>query len=165
MKYLLLLRHAKSSWKQPCLTDHERPLNKRGKHDAPRMGDLLSREDLIPDLIISSSAERALMTAEAAAQSSGFVGDLVVDRSLYHGGTMDFISALNEVSDQVERVMMVGHNPGMEELLVDLVGSYERMVTASLAHIALPVESWGRLDESIQGKLLNLWRPKDLAVG
>jgi phosphohistidine phosphatase len=164
MKYLLILRHAKSSWKQPFSTDHDRPLNKRGKHDAPRMGDLLSREDLIPDLIITSSAVRAVMTAEAAAQSSGFTGDLIMSRSLYHAGTMGFIDALNGVGDEFDRVMVVGHNPGIEELLVDLAGSYERMVTAALAHIALPVESWGRLDESVQGSLLNFWRPKDLSV-
>ena len=162
MKYLLILRHAKSSWKQPYSTDHERTLNKRGKRDAPRMGDLLSREDLIPDLIISSSAVRAVMTAEAAAQSSGYTGDLLVTRSLYHAGTMDYVHVLNEVNDENEPGKGVGHNPGMEELMEDLAGSYERMVTAALAHVALPIERWGQLHESVQGTLLKIWHPKDL---
>ncbi len=162
MKYLLILRHAKSSWKQPYSTDHQRKLNKRGKHDAPRMGDLLSREDIVPELIITSSAVRAVMTAEAAAQSSGYDGELLVSKWLYHAGTTEYVHALNEVSDEIDRVMVVGHNPGMEELLEDLAGSYERMVTAALAHVALPIEGWGLLHESVEGKLLDIWYPKDL---
>ena len=72
MKSVLVLRHAKSSWKHPELPDHDRPLNKRGKHDAPLMGRLLKREDLVPDVIISSTAMRAGATAEAVAKASSF---------------------------------------------------------------------------------------------
>jgi phosphohistidine phosphatase len=74
MKSVLILRHAKSSWKDPDLPDHDRPLNKRGKHDAPLMGRLLKREDLVPDVIISSTAMRARATAEAVAKGSGYKG-------------------------------------------------------------------------------------------
>ncbi len=76
MKTLLVLRHAKSSWKDSGLADHDRPLNKRGKHDAPRMGTLLAKEDLVPDLIISSSAKRAKSTAEAVAMNCGYDGEI-----------------------------------------------------------------------------------------
>ena len=72
MKTLLILRHAKSSWKDPALADHDRPLNKRGKSDAPRMGALMRQLGLIPELILSSTAKRAYITAEAAADESGF---------------------------------------------------------------------------------------------
>jgi phosphohistidine phosphatase len=75
---------------------------------------------------------------------------------------MDYVHVLNEVSDEIERVMVVGHNPGMEELMEDIAGSYERMVTAALAHVALPIERWGQLHEAVQGTLLKLWHPKDL---
>jgi len=76
MKTLLILRHAKSSWKNPGLADHNRPLNKRGKRDAPRVGRLLRDKNLTPDLILSSTAKRALDTAEAAAESSGYEGEI-----------------------------------------------------------------------------------------
>jgi len=74
MKSLLILRHAKSSWKHPELTDHDRPLNKRGKRDAPRMGKILRSEHLIPEAIISSTAARAHVTAEAVAKASRYKG-------------------------------------------------------------------------------------------
>ena len=83
MKSILLLRHAKSSRKDPDLTDHDRPLNKRGKRDAPRMGRLLKKEHLVPDIIISSTAIRARSTAEAVAKASGYKGDITFNRSLY----------------------------------------------------------------------------------
>ena len=76
MKLLLILRHAKSSWKDPDLDDHDRPLNKRGRRDAPRMGRLLRKEDLLPDLILSSTAVRARMTAEMVADASRYRGPL-----------------------------------------------------------------------------------------
>ena len=83
MKSLLILRHAKSSWKHPELTDHDRPLNKRGKRDAPRMGEILRSEHLIPEAIISSTAARAHATAEAVAKASGYKGKIALNRSLY----------------------------------------------------------------------------------
>ena len=83
VKTLLILRHAKSSWKEEGIDDLERPLNKRGKRDAPRIGTLLREKDLVPDLILSSSAERARKTTELVAQESGFEGNIMVDRDLY----------------------------------------------------------------------------------
>ena len=162
MKYLLILRHAKSSWKEPYTSDHDRKLNKRGRRDAPRMGELLAREELVPDFIISSSAVRANKTAEAVADSSGFEGELIVSSALYHAWTDSFLEELRTVDDKYDRVMVVGHNPGMEELLEDLTGAYERMVTAAVAYVALPVETWSQLDEDVEGELLYIWRPKDL---
>jgi phosphohistidine phosphatase len=82
MKSILVLRHAKSSRKDPDLTDHNRPLNKRGKRDAPRMGRLLKKEDLVPDIIISSTAIRARATAEAVAKASGYRADITFNGSL-----------------------------------------------------------------------------------
>ena len=162
MKTLLILRHAKSSWDNSRLADHDRPLNSRGKEDAPRMGRLLEREGLVPDLIISSSAERALRTAELAAISAGYEAEIQVTRQYYHAGPEDYIEVLNEVADSHHRVMIVGHNPGMEELVEQLAGHYQKMPTAAMAQIELPINGWGELDEETNGRLMNLWRPKEL---
>jgi len=82
MKTLLVLRHAKSSWDDPALGDHERPLNKRGRRDAPRMGELVREYGLIPDVVISSDAVRARRTAEAVAEAARYAGEILLDPSL-----------------------------------------------------------------------------------
>ena len=162
MKTLLILRHAKSSWDNAQLTDYERPLNKRGKQEAPRMGQLLREQDLVPDLIITSSAVRALATAEAVALASGYEQEIRATRSFYHADPDTYIDALRQLDDSLERVMFVGHNPGMEELLEELTGLWEQMSTAALAQISLPINQWSELDEETTGELVNLWRPKEL---
>jgi phosphohistidine phosphatase len=162
MKTLLILRHAKSSWKDGSLPDHDRPLNKRGKADAPRMGALLRREELLPDLILCSTAKRARTTAKLALKESGYEGELRLDRELYSFDAEPYLEALAEVEDGHRCVMVVGHNPAMEDLVEILVGHFERMPTAALAHIDLPIERWSELDEEVEGELVDLWRPREL---
>ena len=162
MKTLLILRHAKSSWNNAQLTDYERPLNKRGKIDAPRMGKHLREQELVPDLIITSSAERAMTTAEAVAQASGYEQEIQSTRSFYHADPEAYLDVLRQLDDSLERVMVVGHNPGMEELLEELTGVWEQMPTAALAQISLPINHWRELDGETTGELVNLWRPKEL---
>ncbi len=162
MKTLLILRHAKSSWSDSTLADHDRPLNKRGKSDAPRLGELLRREELLPDLIISSTARRARSTAELVAESSGCEGPLWLERDLYAAGAEAYLEVLVTLPDEYTRVMVVGHNPGLEELVEALSGNYERMPTAALAQVSLPIERWRDLNEESEGELVNLWRPKEL---
>lgn len=144
------------------MADHERPLNKRGKHDAPRMGKLLAREELTPDLIITSSAERALATAEMAALHSGCEQELVVTRDLYHADPEGYLAVLREKGDPHNRVLVVGHNPGIEALLEDLTGSYQRMPTAALAQVELPIDSWADFTDEVEGELVEIWRPKEI---
>lgn len=162
MKTLLIMRHAKSSWENSRLSDHERPLNKRGQQDAPQMGRLLKEQDLVPKLIISSTAERALTTAELAALASDFEGEIRTTRRFYHADPETYVAVLREVADQFNRVMIVGHNPGMEMLVDDLTGTGERFTTANIAHVQLPLESWAQLDEDTVGTLVHLWRPKEV---
>ena len=162
MKSLLLLRHAKSSWGDMSLGDHDRPLNSRGKRDAPRMGRLLKELDLVPDAILSSTAKRAHKTAQAVAEEAGFEGQIEKHRSLYHAGPDVFIEFLRTLSDDVGRAMLVGHNPGMEYAVEFFTGESEPYPTATLAHIQLPIDSWDELSEDIEGQLLGLWRPKEL---
>mgnify|MGYP001461382817 CR=1 FL=1 len=162
MKTLLVLRHAKSSWSNDYLADHERPLNDRGKQDAPRMGRLLQTEDLVPDLIISSSAERALNTAEMVALNCDYDHKIAISRRFYHADPDDYLEVLAGLDDAYERVMIVGHNPGMEELVEDLTGEPVRMATAALAYLQVEVDSWREFTFETPVKLAGFWLPKEL---
>lgn len=163
MKTLLILRHAKSSWDDPGLADIQRPLNKRGKHDAPRVGELIKGAGIVPDAIMCSPAVRAMKTAEAVADTSGFEGEIEIREDFYPGSPGDYIEALNDLTDGYVRVMVVGHNPGLEELLSDLTGESESLPTAALAQVELPIQRWVDLDEHILGKVISIWRIKELS--
>lgn len=162
MKTLLILRHAKSSWKEKNLPDHDRPLNKRGKQDAPRMGKLLQEKGLVPDLILSSSAKRALKTTKFVVEESGYDGEVEVDRDLYAFEASAYLEKLTALADHIQIVLIVGHNPGLEELVEQLTGEFVPLPTAALAQVNLPINSWIDLDEDGQGVLVNLWKPKEL---
>jgi phosphohistidine phosphatase len=162
MKTLLVLRHAKSSWNDPALDDHERPLSKRGRRDGPRMGELVRQHGLVPDMVISSDAARARLTAEAVAQAAHYAGEIVLDQHLYMANPADIVSVLRTVPGNVETVMVVGHNPGLEELVEQLTGERQDLPTAALAQIVLPIDQWRDLKQSTRGTLLGHWRPKEL---
>jgi len=163
MKTLLVLRHAKSSWNDPALDDHERPLNKRGRRDGPQMGELVRDYRLIPGVIISSDAVRARMTAEAVAEAARYAGKILLDPRLYMANPAGILSVLRTVPETGARtVMIVGHNPGLEELVAQLTGDQQDLPTATLAQIALPIGQWRDLTLSTRGTLLGLWRPKEL---
>ena len=162
MKKLLLMRHAKSSWKYPGLSDWERPLNKRGRHDAPRMGELLVEEDLVPLRIISSGALRARQTAEAVADAAGYEGDILFLPELYGGDLSDFLEPLRTVPDDVELVLLIGHNPGMQELVEALTGQWEGMPTGAIVYLKLPVQRWAEVGGAEHAELVRLWQPRDL---
>lgn len=162
MKTLLVLRHAKSSWNDPALDDHERPLNKRGRRDAPRMGELVREYGLIPDVIISSDAVRARLTAEAVVEAARYAGEILVDHHLYMASPADILSLLRTVREKAETVMIVGHNPGLEKLVEQLTGERQDLPTAALAQIGLPIDQWLDLKLSTRGTLVGLWRPEEL---
>lgn len=162
MKTLLILRHAKSSWKRPDLDDHDRPLGARGRRDAPRMGALLRRRGLTPDLVVSSTAVRAQTTAEQVAEKSGYGGQVVLDRRLYLAAPEALVDVVGRLGGTVARVLVVGHNPGLQELVARLAGAAEALPTAALAQVALPIGAWRELRASTRGRLVELWRPKEL---
>lgn len=162
MKTLLLMRHAKSSWDNEDLPDHDRPLNDRGKRDAPRMGKHLLDLNLVPDAIVSSTAKRARRTAKKAAEACGFSKEIVEESELYEASIPEWIRVLSKTQDSNERVLGIGHNPGIEEFLESLIGDYEPMPTASLAQVALPIESWADLNGETRGELIGFWTPKEL---
>ena len=162
MKTVLLLRHAKSSWSNPSLADINRPLNKRGKRDAPRIGEFLYRQDLIPDTILCSPALRARKTAKAIAEESGYPGEIEIYDDFYPGDPDSFIEVLSTLPDRIASALIVAHNPGLEEFLYTLSGESARMPTSALAEISLAIETWSEIDDDFEGKLINLWRVKEL---
>ena len=162
MKTLLLLRHAKSSWEDGNLADFDRSLNARGRSDAPRMGRLLAQYELTPDLIVTSAARRAATTAELIALAAEYAGDIQYTNELYLADPETFLDVARDTADGVARLMLVGHNPGIEELVSDLAGREERMPTAALACFRLAIEHWHELNDETSAELLYLWWPKEL---
>ncbi|MFZ6026356.1 MAG: SixA phosphatase family protein [Chloroflexota bacterium] len=160
MKTLFILRHAKSSSKYPELSDRQRPLNKRGQLQAPLVGQYVRSFDLTPDLILSSPARRARETAIAVANECGYDGEVDFVESFYPGDPEDYIDVLRDLPDAAERVMVVGHNPGLECLLAGFLRYAETLPTAMLAHVELNVHHWWELCDDTRGKLVRLWRPE-----
>jgi phosphohistidine phosphatase len=165
MKTLLLMRHAKSSWKESNIPDHDRPLNRRGKHDAPLMGKLLRDQKMNLDLIISSTALRAETTANFIAKAVRYKGEIILDKSIYSAKPMDLLTLLSKSSDEYNSILLVGHNPTVEEMVQMLTNSFEiTMATCAIAHLTLSIDSWTDLKgkRTVRSKLENLWTPKEL---
>jgi phosphohistidine phosphatase len=161
MKTVLILRHAKSSWKVPDITDHDRPLNRRGKRDAPKMGRLLKEKELVPDLVISSTATRAKDTASAVAKNSGYKGKKIKFESLYAAEPADYLAVIREITDNYQRVLIVGHNPSVEELIEMLTGEIHIIPTCTLAQIEFVIENWAAIlsKRTEHGRLVEILRP------
>ncbi len=150
MKELILVRHAKSSWKDPTLSDHERPLNKRGKRDAPEMGERLARAGFRPDLFISSSAVRALETARTIAGKVSYPRkDIQVEDRLYHAGVNELIGVIRDVDDSVVNLAIFGHNPGLTDL-ANRLGPREilNLPTCAVLHLRFYFDAWSGLEEA-----------------
>jgi phosphohistidine phosphatase len=162
MKNLLIMRHAKSSWKDGALPDHERPLNKRGRHDAPRMGRLLRTQGPEPQAILASTAVRARATAAAVAEALAFEGDISLQPGFYGDAPDAYFAALRGLPDSVETALLIAHNPGLEDLLATLTGDEETLPTAAIAHVRLPIAAWPELSSDVECTLVNLWRPHGL---
>jgi phosphohistidine phosphatase len=148
MKTLLLLRHGKSDWSDPSLSDMERPLAPRGMKDAPRMGKVLKRAGLLPDVIVSSPARRAFDTAVLAADACGFPHAVQIDPNLYPGSATAVAGVIRRASGEAGTLMIVGHNPALEESISPLVCSRKsavlnvRVPTAVLICMEADVPGW-----------------------
>lgn len=162
MKTLLLMRHAKSSWKDDKLSDHERPLKKRGKKDAKLIAKEIKKNDLIPDLILSSSAARAKETVKVLADALNYKGKTKFIDELYMGEPQDFINALKDVDNKYNTVLVVGHNPGLEAYLQIIDGEIEAVPTGGLGYLVLVMDDWKDISLETMGDLIGFWRPKDL---
>jgi phosphohistidine phosphatase len=156
------MRHAKSSWADDGLPDRERPLNERGEKSAPRMGKWLRKQGLSPDLIISSDARRAVQTAEAVIDALGYGCDWRRAPSLYAADIDAYYDVLRGVPDEAAMVLVIAHNPGTAEMVEALTGEQERMPTAAVAQIDLPLEHWRDLAPTVEGELVRVGRPREL---
>ena len=126
------------------------------------MGELVRAYGLIPDVVISSDAVRARLTAEAVAEAARYAGEILLDPHLYMACPADILSLLPMVRENAETVMIAGHNPGLEKLVEQLTGERQDLPTATLAQIRLPVDQWRDLKLSTRGTLVGLWRPEEL---
>jgi phosphohistidine phosphatase len=162
MKTLLLLRHAKSSHKDSNVDDHERSLNKRGKKEAPKMGRLLKDENLLPDLLIASTAKRCRKTAEHVIAASGYRGQTRFCGELYEAHASSLLDFLARLKSDAARILLIGHNPGLEELLESLTGTYTPLTTAALAQADVEIDEWSAIAKQPKAALTKIWQPDEL---
>jgi phosphohistidine phosphatase len=161
MKTLLLLRHAKSSWKDSDARDFDRPLNQRGLKAAPAMGRLIRKRKLRPDLVLSSPAERARQTTQLVIEAAALKTELRYDERIYEASVARLFEIVSQIDDEANVVMLVGHNPGCEELLEVLTGEAHKLPTAAFACIELNVEKWNKV-RAEAGRLEWLVKPREL---
>ncbi|HXU08123.1 MAG TPA: histidine phosphatase family protein [Blastocatellia bacterium] len=161
MKTLLLLRHAKSDWGDSSLRDFDRPLAERGERDAPRIGKALRKRGVTPDVIVASPAARAKATVQAAMKAAKVELNVTFDESIYGASAAELMKIIRRLPDTSGCALLVGHNPGFEDLVGRLTGSHERMPTAALACIEFQIEHWNDVDDG-KGKLVWLLTPKRL---
>lgn len=161
MKTLFLLRHAKSSWKDKTCPDHERRLNSRGRRAAGTMSSFLKQEKVSPDLILSSSAVRARDTIDIMTRSVMRASELRFDERIYGAPVEKLIEVIAQIDKGACSALIVGHNPGLEELLHALTGKSETMPTGALAKITFKTSDWNNIVKG--GALQWVVRPKDLS--
>ncbi len=166
-RHLLVLRHAKSAWDTDAETDFDRPLAKRGKKDAPRMGKWLREHELIPDHVVCSPAERTRQTAVAVCKPLGVDKKSICwEAQIYMGTTEALLEVLGDCPPAAGMVMIVGHNPGLEDLVEYLCGVVEvpadgkLLPTATLAYLEMP-DAWDSLAAG-SARLLSITRPRSL---
>ena len=170
-KKLTLLRHAKSGWDDPVARDFDRPLNKRGEKAALLIGQWMKQQSLIFDRVIASPAVRVIETLDHVIGGYGSRLEPSWERRVYLASSATLMDVLRELDDSVESVLLVGHNPGLEDLVLDLVpensGSalrdsvYEKYPTAAIAEIELQLSAWSGIERG-QGVLSRFIRPRDL---
>lgn len=160
MKTLFVLRHAKSSWDNPDLADFERPLNSRGLDAARFIGELIYDRNLEPQIIVSSPAKRAKQTAVLVKELAGVNKPVAFDERIYEASPLTLFNLIREFDEKYDSVLIVGHNPGFENIVRMLTGESVSMPTAALAKINLTAEKWSDLDID-SNELEFLIRPKE----
>ena len=163
VKTLFIIRHAKSSWDASNIDDFERPLNDRGKRDAPRMGKRLKEKDIQPTLLLSSPAKRALSTAKRIAKVLKYPkDDIKTDRRLYHADEETMLTIVRELKEKQDVVMIFSHNPGLTEFVNSLMDGeldIDNVPTCGVVAFKLDLDTWKDVDWG-KGKLLFFDYPK-----
>ena len=143
MKKIILIRHGKSGWDSPWLSDHDRPLAERGIADVPQMARRLQERGLVPDLIVSSTALRAADTARLTAAVFGYPESaIVLEKSLYHASPEQLLDVIRGQSEAVQTLALVGHNPGLTELIQELGCRLDNLPTAGQYGCTLSDTLW-----------------------
>ncbi len=168
MRRVYLLRHAKSSWKDRSLADRDRPLAGRGKRAAKAVAGHIEAEGIRPDLVLCSSARRSRETLERVEVGFGERVEARFEPGLYGASESELLARLRALPPEVDSVMIVGHNPGLEDLALALASkgaerarTAEKYPTAALATIDLPADDWGAIEPG-SGELVGYVRPRDL---
>lgn len=161
-KQLLLIRHAKSDWGSASLTDFNRPLNRRGNTNAPEMAERMVKQRIVPQLIVSSPAVRALTTAQYFAKTWHIANeDIVTEKAIYEANVKTLLGVINHLPDQFEQIALFGHNPGLTDLANYLSnGHIYNMPTCSIVIIEFPFDSWNEIS-SDTGKVVLFDYPKN----
>lgn len=144
------------------MADIERPLNKRGMKAAPRMGKFLQDKGLVPALIISSTALRCRETVERLTSACDFNGEIIWDPTLYGGGFQAYLDAIHRAPDDANPLMVVGHNPDLEQLVDALTDVDIFLPTAALVRVDVPIDDWSELEAAGGYELIDVWRPREL---
>lgn len=171
MKKLTLLRHAKSGWDDPVARDFDRPLNSKGKRAAHRIGEYLRDQKIHFDHVVASPAVRVVETIEHVAAGAGELFAPAWDKRIYLASAVSLLDVIQEADDRHDRLLLVGHNPGLEDLVLMMVPDNsgdqardqieEKFPTASIAELSFPVEHWADIRPN-SGVLSLFVRPRDL---
>lgn len=162
-KQLLIVRHAKSDWGNAGLADFDRPLNKRGHANAPEMAERLVKQQIVPELIVSSPALRALTTAKYFAEVWGIPSDSILQESeIYEANVKSLLTVITNFDNQFNQIALFGHNPGLTDLANYLSnGHIYNMPTSSVVIIEFPFDNWEEISANT-GKVLLFDYPKSL---
>jgi phosphohistidine phosphatase len=153
------MRHATPAAKRTGMSDHDRPLGARGNREARLAGDFILHEQLVPEIILSSTAARASATAQAVREACAGPVEPTLLPELYLADHELCLGQLLVLPDGVGTAMLVGHNPGLEDLIEALTGERRPLSTAALAQVRLPGERWLDAGKAGRAALVRLWRP------
>jgi phosphohistidine phosphatase len=167
MKAIYLIRHAKSSWTDDRLTDFERPLNERGKKDAPRMAKRLKEKEIHPDLMITSPAKRASKTCREFSKILNFPKTSIKsDEQLYHANPETILETIRNIKDKFDVILLFGHNPGLTEFAEWLTGeTLNNIPTCGIVGVKLKTNSWKKTDPSLARMLFFDFPKRNLIKG
>lgn len=166
--HLYLLRHAKSDWNNTFLSDFERPLNQRGRRSASKIASFISTNKIRPELILCSSARRTRETLEIIQHSFNPKTEFSIENELYASSVYDLIKRIQRVPDSIKSLMIIGHNPGMQDLSLQLSTSSElrdqiseKFPTGALVDVFIETESWSRIAQG-EARIISFTTPNDI---
>lgn len=159
---LIIMRHAKSAWDQPGMADHDRPLNDRGQRTAPRMAQLMTEQNIAPEIVLASTAVRVQQTLQYLLAVWGHEPQLHYERALYLASCGELLRQVGELPAACTQAMLVGHNPGLSELVTHLLDDLIELPTAAVAVCDCDADSWSAAVRTDGWRKAYLWIPKEL---